>query len=72
MQPLPTLLVPHLLLPDWDVGAIVANLGVEGRERGPKEDEGRLLGGEISLESCPRPLVGHGGSCGRMTEQGKS
>jgi len=65
-------LIPHLLLPDRDVGPIVANLGVEGREGGSKEDEGRLLGGELSLKGFARPLVGHGGSYSWMAAQGES
>lgn len=43
VQSLPTPLIPHLLFPDRDVGAIVAGVRFVGREGRAVEDEGGLV-----------------------------
>lgn len=43
VQALSAPLVPHLLLPDGDVGAIIAGFWVEGQEGSAVDDEGGLL-----------------------------
>lgn len=59
VQTLPPPLVRHLLLPDWDVGAIVANRRVQRRQRSAIDDERGLLFLEICLVFRPRSLIGH-------------
>lgn len=59
VQTLPAPLVPHLLLPDGDVGAIVTDVRVQGRQRCSIGDVGGLGLLEICLVLRARPLVGH-------------
>lgn len=59
MKAFPAPLIPHLLLPDGDVGAIVTDVRVQGREGGTVGDVGGLGFLEIGLVLRASPLVGH-------------
>jgi len=60
VQPLSPPLIPHLLLPERDVGAIIADLGIQRREWSAEDDIWGLLRCEIGLVRGARSLVGHG------------
>lgn len=59
MKPFPTLLVPYFLLPDGDIGAIIAGVRVERWERRAVDDKGRLLRLKVGLICRSRSLGGH-------------
>lgn len=59
MEALQPPLVPDLLFPHGDVGAVISNIGVLWGQSGAKDHEGRLLGTKVRFVSCARPLGGH-------------
>ena len=61
MKPLAPTLIPHLLLPDWDVGAIVPHVGVQRWEGGAESNKGGLLCGKFGLVGRAGSLVRHVG-----------
>jgi hypothetical protein len=57
VEPFSATLVPHLLLPQGYVGAVIANIGVEGWQGSSENDVRGLLSSEIGFVGGARPLV---------------
>jgi hypothetical protein len=60
MEALQSSLIPNLLFPYRDIGAVISNIWILWGKRGSEDYKGRLLRLEIGLVGCARPLAGHG------------